>query len=119
MSAEEAVAEECVFCGIRDRSIPATRVYEDELCLAFEDAHPKAPLHVLVCPKEHIATLSDADYSHQTLLGRLSIVAAKLAAERGEESFRTVMNTGAGAGQSVFHIHLHVLGGRTLNWPPG
>ena len=113
------MGEDCIFCKIRDGVIPARKVYEDELCFAFEDISPKAPVHVLICPKRHFASLAEAQAVDELALGRLSTVAARLAAERGEESFRTVTNTGAGAGQSVFHVHLHLLAGRTLTWPPG
>ena len=111
--------DDCIFCKIRDRSIPAKRVHDDDLCFAFEDIDPKAPVHILICPKEHVASLAEAEDRHEAVLGRLSVVAAKLASKYGVESYRTVVNTGAGAGQSVFHIHLHLLAGRTLNWPPG
>jgi len=113
------MSEDCIFCKIRDRAIPAKRVFEDDLCFAFEDIDPKAPTHILVCPKEHLASLAEADASHEGMLGRLCLVAAKLAEKNGEESYRTVVNTGAGSGQSVFHVHMHLLAGRTLNWPPG
>ncbi len=113
------MTEDCVFCKIRDGAIPAKKVYEDDLCFGFEDISPKAPTHILICPKEHVASLAEAQARHEPALGRLVTVAAKLAGERGEESFRTVTNTGAGAGQSVFHVHLHLLAGRTLTWPPG
>lgn len=113
------MAEDCVFCKIRDGEVPAKLVYEDDLCFAFEDIQPRAPIHILICPKVHVASLIEATRHHEVALGRLSTVAARLAAERSEESFRTVVNTGAGAGQSVFHVHVHLLAGRTLTWPPG
>jgi histidine triad (HIT) family protein len=109
----------CLFCKIRDGEIPAKKVYEDEVCFAFEDIDPQASTHLLICPREHVASLAEAGESHETVLGHLSLVAAKLARERGVEAYRTVVNTGPEAGQSVFHIHLHLLGGRPFAWPPG
>lgn len=109
----------CLFCRIRDGEIPAKKVYEDDACFAFEDIDPQASTHLLICPREHVGSLAEADASHEAVLGRLAIVAAKLARERGVEAFRTVINTGPEAGQSVFHIHLHLLGGRPFGWPPG
>ena len=109
----------CLFCSIRDGEIPAKKVYEDEICFAFEDIDPQASTHLLICPREHVASLAEAKESHEAVLGRLSIVAAKLARERGVEACRAVGNTGPEAGQSVFHIHLHLLGGRPFAWPPG
>lgn len=111
----------CLFCRIRDREIPAKIVHEDALCVAFEDIAPQAPVHLLVIPRKHVATALDLAAEDDALVGHMHRVAARLAAERGiaEGGFRTVMNCNAGAGQSVFHIHLHLLGGRQMRWPPG
>ena len=113
--------KDCVFCRIVGGEIPATRLYEDDATVAFRDAHPAAPAHALVVPRKHIATLDDAEALDRELLGRLMWAARTVAAEMGlsKSGYRVVMNTHAGAGQSVFHIHLHVLGGRALSWPPG
>jgi len=112
---------DCLFCKIRDGQIPATVVYRDERVLAFKDIGPKAPFHQLVIPLDHIETLAEADPAHEALLGHLMLVAAKLARDggHGDKGFRVVMNSGVGAGQSVFHMHLHVLAGRSFGWPPG
>lgn len=111
----------CLFCRIATGEIPSKRVYEDDEIIAFEDINPQAPMHVLVVPKRHIATLNDLQPADDALIGRMHRCAAQLARERGHHAsgYRTVFNTNAGAGQSVFHIHLHVLGGRRLGWPPG
>lgn len=113
------MSEDCIFCKIRDGALPAKLVHDDDLCFAFEDINPKAPVHILICPKIHVRSLADAVRAHEMALGRLSTVAAKLAAERGHNSFRTVVNSGEGAGQTVFHVHVHLLAGRALKWPPG
>jgi histidine triad (HIT) family protein len=112
---------DCLFCKIRDGRIPAKISYRDEHVLAFADIGPKAPLHHLVIPLRHKATLADAVPEDAALYGRLMVVAAKLARESGQASggFRVVMNAGPDAGQSVHHVHLHVLAGRQLAWPPG
>jgi histidine triad (HIT) family protein len=112
---------DCLFCRIVAGEVPADTVFQDERCLAFRDTNPQAPVHVLVVPREHIESLDDAAQRDEALLGHLLRVAARVANEQGlsESGYRTVINTGAGAGQSVFHLHLHVLGGRSLNWPPG
>jgi len=112
---------DCLFCKIRDGQIPATIVHRDERVLAFKDIGPKAPLHQLVIPLEHIETLAEADPAHEALLGHLMLTAAKLArdAGHGDKGFRVVMNSGVGAGQTVFHLHLHLLAGRSFGWPPG
>jgi len=111
----------CLFCRIVNREIPAKVVYDDERVLAFEDINPQAPLHVLVIPKRHIATLNDLEPSDDGLVGELVRRAGAIAAEKGlaSDGFRTVFNTNRAAGQTVFHIHLHLLGGRGLTWPPG
>ena len=108
-----------VFGKILRGEIPCDSVYSDALCLAFRDVQPQAPVHLLVIPREPIAQLSDAGPEHQALLGHLLLVAAQVAREQGLSDFRTVINSGAAAGQTVFHLHLHVIGGRPLAWPPG
>jgi histidine triad (HIT) family protein len=111
----------CIFCQIIEGGVPATVVHRDERSLAVEDINPQAPVHVLVIPQEHIESLDEAGQRDEALLGHLLRVAARIANERGlsESGYRTVINTGAGAGQSVFHLHVHLLGGRALTWPPG
>lgn len=112
---------DCLFCQIIDRKIPAKIVYEDDLAMAIEDIHPQAPVHLLVLPRKHLVSLTEAHAEDEALLGHLFLVSAQLARERGLESrgYRTVVNNGVGAGQSVFHLHVHVLGGRPFHWPPG
>ncbi|HTS67359.1 MAG TPA: histidine triad nucleotide-binding protein [Terriglobia bacterium] len=112
---------DCLFCQIVNRQAPAKIVHEDELAVAIEDIHPQAPVHLLVLPRKHLLSLKEALPDDETLLGHLLLVAAQLARERGLESrgYRTVINNGAWAGQSVFHLHVHVLGGRAFHWPPG
>ena len=110
---------DCVFCGIAAGKIPARRVLENDDVVAFHDLNPAAPVHVLVIPRRHVATLDDAVDADATLLGKMLTAARDVAATSGLESgYRVVMNVQAGAGQSVFHIHLHVLGGRQMGWPP-
>jgi histidine triad (HIT) family protein len=110
----------CLFCKIIDGSIPSTAVYEDELCYAFADLHPQAPVHVLVAPREHIASLDDTDKTDGALLGHLLWAASEVAREKGLTSgYRLVVNTGPDGGQTVEHLHVHLLGGRPLTWPPG
>jgi histidine triad (HIT) family protein len=113
--------EECIFCRIVQRRLPAKIVFEDDEIVAFEDTNPQAPIHSLIIPRKHLASLKDATPGDASLLGRLFMVAARLARERGLEpkGYRTVLNTGSWAGQSVFHLHLHLLGGRVFRWPPG
>ena len=112
---------DCVFCKIIDGEIPSEKVFESDHLFAFEDINPAAPVHVLIIPKKHVETLNDVSEDDETLLGKLLVCARKLAAEKNlsDDGYRVVMNTMAGAGQSVFHIHLHLLGGRPLRWPPG
>ena len=111
----------CVFCQIADHKEPAAIVYEDEHCLALRDFNPKAPVHLLVIPRKHLPSLKEAQAGDEALLGHLILLAAQLARERGLESkgYRTLINNGTWAGQSVFHLHVHVLGGRAFHWPPG
>jgi histidine triad (HIT) family protein len=111
----------CLFCRIIAGEIPSSRVYEDHELFAFNDINPQAPMHVLVVPKTHVATLNDLNAAHDGLVGSMIRRGAAIAAERGfaEAGYRTVFNCNAGAGQTVFHIHLHVLGGRSFHWPPG
>ena len=110
-----------IFLKIIDKSIPAKIAYEDDQCLAFHDIKPQAPTHVLVIPKQHIADVNGVDASHASLMGHLFVVARAVAAKKGVSTsgYRVVMNTGDDAGQSVHHVHLHVLGGRQMEWPPG
>ena len=111
---------ETIFAKIIRREIPADIVYEDDRCLAFRDVNPQAPVHILVIPKQPIARLIDAAAGDEALLGHLLLTANKVAAEQGiGDAFRVAINNGAGVGQSVFHLHLHVLGGRSFTWPPG
>ena len=117
---ERVPMTDCLFCKIVSGEIPTKKVYEDEHVLAFEDIQPKAPTHVLVIPKKHIRGLKEATAEDAELIGRLNLAAAKIGRERGiEDGYRTVLNVGPKSGQSVFHIHLHLLGGRDLAWPPG
>ena len=113
--------EDCLFCKISTGKIPAKFAFEDESCFAIEDINPKSPVHLLVIPRAHLESLKDATPEQEGLLGHLLAVAARLARERRVESggYRVVINTGAQAGQSVFHLHLHVMGGRSFHWPPG
>lgn len=108
-----------IFGRILRGEIPCEAVYEDAQCLAFRDIQPQAPVHVLVIPREPLVNLADAEPRHQALLGHLLLVAAQVARQEGLSSWRTVINNGAEAGQTVFHLHVHVIGGRPLLWPPG
>ncbi len=111
---------DCLFCRIVAGEIPSRKVFEDEHTFAFEDINPKAPTHVLVVPKRHLAGLKEASDQDAEMIGRCHLVAAQIARQRGiEDGYRTVLNVGPGAGQSVFHLHVHLLGGRPLRWPPG
>lgn len=113
------MADDCLFCRIVRGEIPAKLVAENEYCIAFRGIDPRAPVHVLVVPREHVATLSDV--RDPALVGRMSLMAAEIARQEGIAAggYRTVINTNADAGQTVFHLHLHLLGGRSLGWPPG
>ena len=111
----------CLFCKIVAGEIPAAKLYEDDRLIAFADINPQAPLHALVVPKKHIATLNDLTAADDDLVGAMVRAGVKVAKDRGFDGpgFRTVFNCNAQAGQTVFHVHLHVLGGRVLAWPPG
>ena len=111
--------ENCLFCKIIGEDIPGDFVYQDDSCVVIRDINPQAPMHALVIPREHIESLDEASQKDESSLGHLLRVGARVANEQGHESYRTVINTGAGAGQSVFHLHVHILGGRSMNWPPG
>jgi len=111
---------DCLFCRIISGEIPSKRVYEDEHTYAFEDIHPQAPTHVLVVPKKHIRGLKEATPEDGELIGHCHLAAASIRRQRSiEDGYRTVLNVGPRAGQSVFHLHVHLLGGRNLQWPPG
>lgn len=113
--------ETCLFCKIVEKTLPAKIIYEDDRAMAFEDIDPKAPVHVLVIPKKHFSTLLDVPDTEKDLLGHLLLIARKIAAQKGiaDRGFRVVTNCNSESGQSVYHIHLHVLGGRRMLWPPG
>lgn len=111
----------CIFCRIVDRTLPSKIIYEDDLVLAFEDVAPQAPVHTLIIPKKHIATLLDVGESELPLISRIVNVAVEIARRKGiaERGFRIVANSNPESGQSVYHVHFHVLGGRQMHWPPG
>jgi len=113
------ISADCLFCRIVRGEIPAKLVHESDDCVAFRDIDPKAPVHVLVVPREHVSSLNDV--KDPTVVGRLALVAAEIAKREGiaDGGYRTVINTNGDAGQTVFHLHLHLLGGRPLSWPPG
>lgn len=109
-----------IFSKIIAKEIPAEIIYEDDFCLAFNDVNPQAPMHFLIIPKKPIEKISEAQPEDQALLGHLLLKAGEIAADQGyADNFRLVVNNGEGAGQTVFHLHIHVLSGRPLNWPPG
>lgn len=112
---------DCIFCKIAAGEIPADKLFEDDQVVAFRDLSPQAPTHVLVIPRKHIATLNDLEADDAPLMGHMYRVAAGLAKELGfaQDGYRCVMNCNADGGQTVFHIHLHLLGGRAMTWPPG
>ena len=112
---------DCIFCKIVAGVIPAAKIFEDERAVVFRDINPQAPTHALVIPRAHVASLNEAGEADEALLGHLLLVAARVAREEGlaESGYRTVINTGAGAGPTVFHLHVHHVGGRRLTWPPG
>ena len=110
----------CLFCDIISGKVPSRKVFEDDKVFVFEDVNPQAPTHVLIVPKRHIVDIKNAGPGDEEILGHSQLVAARIARERGiENGYRTVFNVGPQAGQSVFHLHLHLLGGRVLRWPPG
>ena len=111
--------EECLFCRILKKEIPSKAVYEDETVYAFHDINPKAPTHVLIIPKKHIDGVAELAGEDEKLAGRLIVQAKRIADSLELESYRLVFNSGPEAGQSVFHLHLHLLGGRRMSWPPG
>lgn len=113
--------KDCMFCRILDGDIPADIIYETDDAIAFRDINPQAPTHALIIPRRHISMINDLDTGDQELVGSLFLAAKDVAAQEGlaEDGYRVVVNCGEGAGQSVFHIHLHLLGGRLFNWPPG
>ncbi len=112
---------DCIFCKIIDGEIPSNALYEDNNVFAFEDLNPQAPLHVLIIPKKHIATINNLDKGNADVIGKLYLAAKKIVVDAGysDDGYRVVMNCGESAGQTVFHIHLHLLAGRPLSWPPG
>jgi histidine triad (HIT) family protein len=112
---------QCIFCKIRDGQLPAKVVHRDEVCLVLEDIHPQAPTHLLVIPLKHVPTVNELGVEDREMVGHLHLTAAKMARQRGiaDSGYRLVFNTHDNAGQTVFHIHLHVIGGRPLGWPPG
>ncbi|HEY8450092.1 MAG TPA: histidine triad nucleotide-binding protein [Bacillota bacterium] len=114
------MAEDCLFCRIRDGEIPCDKVYEDDHVLAFRDINPQAPVHVLVIPKKHLASVAEFGEDDVELAGRLQLAIRRVAEREGlADGFRVVANTGARANQTIFHLHYHVLGGRDFTWPPG
>ena len=112
---------DCVFCGIIEGRIKGKIVYRDDSVVAFRDANPKAPVHILLVPRKHLSTLLDLEHEDKGLMGEIFYLANQLAKQEGisQDGFRVVLNCGAGAGQSVFHLHFHLLGGRPFSWPPG
>ncbi len=112
---------DCIFCKIASGEIPAEIVHDNDDVVVFRDLNPQAPTHLLAIPRQHIATINDLEPDHAELVGKLYLAAKAVAADEGlaERGYRTVMNCGEGAGQTVFHIHLHILGGRPMQWPPG
>ena len=115
------MSSDCLFCKILSGDIPAELVYESDTAVAFRDINPQAPTHVLVIPRKHISTINDITAEDEAIVGSLYTAAREIAAAEGiaDDGYRAVMNCNEGAGQSVFHIHLHVLGGRPMSWPPG
>ena len=111
----------CLFCKIIDKELPATLIYEDEKVVAFNDINPQAPVHVLIIPRQHIATVNDLQPENQNLMGHMFAIAKKLASQLNiaQSGYRIVTNCNTDGGQAVYHLHLHLLGGRALNWPPG
>lgn len=118
---EEALVKDCLFCGIVDGTIKANVVFQNDRVVAFKDISPKAPVHVLIIPRKHLASVLDIAVEDGALIGEIFQVAGRLAQDLGlaDKGFRVVVNSGADAGQSVFHLHYHLLGGRRMSWPPG
>lgn len=114
-------ADDCIFCKIAAGDIPSERVFEDDLCIAFNDLSPQAPTHILIIPRDHIASLDKADRDHRATLGHLLLSAAQIARDKGfaENGYRVVINTNSDGGQTVFHLHVHLLAGRPFVFPPG
>jgi histidine triad (HIT) family protein len=112
---------DCLFCKIRDGEIPCDKVYESDDVIAFRDVNPQAPTHVLVVPRKHISTVNDLEESDKDVVGQMLLAAKKIAADEGiaEDGYRLVLNCNSKAGQTVFHIHMHLIGGRVMTWPPG
>jgi histidine triad (HIT) family protein len=112
---------DCLFCGVVEGRVKGDIVYRDESVVAFRDIRPQAPVHILIVPRKHVATVLDLEASDSAVVGQIFLLIAKLAREQGvaESGFRVVVNSGADAGQSVFHVHFHLLGGRPFRWPPG
>lgn len=121
MTATPHTDPDCLFCHIAGGEVPADLVHRSDELIAFNDTNPKAPTHILICPTEHIATLNDMEPRHAGTVGRMFLLAADIAREQGfaDQGYRTVFNCNRLAGQSVFHIHLHLLAGRLMGWPPG
>ena len=111
--------KETIFSRILQGEIPCEEVYSDEICLAFRDIQPQAPVHILIIPRKKISSMKEVDEKDSNLLGHLLLVSSKIAKKEGLSDWRTIINTGEKAGQTVFHLHIHILGGRDLNWPPG
>jgi histidine triad (HIT) family protein len=114
-------AENCIFCKIASGEIPSNKVYDDEVCIAFDDLTPQAPTHILIIPRQHVDSLDKADGSQKSTLGHLLLTAAEVARDRGfaEDGYRIVINTNSAGGQTVFHLHVHLLAGRQFIFPPG
>jgi len=112
---------DCIFCQIVNGSLPAKIIFEDDKVVAFDDIHPKAPLHKIIIPRKHIATLNDLTEEDANLVGHMFLVAKKIASDLGiaEPGYRTLINCNAGGGQVVYHLHMHLMGGRAMKWPPG
>lgn len=115
------MSDDCLFCKIMSGEIPSNKVYSDDNYYAFHDINPAAPTHILVIPRKHLSSVAEAEAGDKELLGGLLLTANQIASEQklNEEGFRYVINTGEGGGQSVFHLHLHILGGKQMSWPPG
>ncbi len=113
------MSSETIFSKILKGEIPCDHIYNDQLCIAFRDIQPQAPIHILVIPRKTISSMKEASIEDKELLGHMLLISAKIAQKEGLENWRTIINTGSEAGQTVFHLHIHIIGGRKLNWPPG